>query len=261
MASRAEEKERRREERRQAEVEAAVRERRQRMVKLASAAVFLAVIAVVVAVIISQSGGGSKGGGTDLSGIGKVQAELKGLPQNGAVLGDPSAKAKLIEYGDLQCSTCQFYAENVIPGIISGPVRAGDAKIEFRPVEIIGSQSVPAAAATNAAGQQGRFWSYLELFYANQGGENSGYVTDNFMSAVAKGAGVSNIGKWNQARRSPSWNKVLAQHQKQFQGFGFSGTPSFAIQSGNGPEKAIPGQGGTTTLSPGAIEAAIKKAD
>jgi protein-disulfide isomerase len=258
--SQAEERERRREERQRAEAEDSVRERRQRLIKLTSAAVLLAVIAIVVAVVVSQSGGGSKGGGTDLSGIGKVQAELKGIPQNGPVLGDPGATATLVEYGDLQCSTCQFYAENVLPAIIAGPVRAGDAKIEFRPVKVIGPQSVPAAAAANAAGQQGRFWSYIELFYANQGGENSGYVTDHFMTALAKGASVSDIGKWNQQRKSPKWNNVLAQHETQFSDFGFTGTPSFAIQSGNGPVKAIPGQGGSTTLSPGAIEAAIKQA-
>jgi protein-disulfide isomerase len=260
MASRAEEKQRRREERQRAETEAAVRERRQRLVKLTTAAVLLAVIAVVVAVVVSQSGGGSKGGGTNLSGISKVNTELSGIPQNGPVLGKPGAKATLVEYGDLQCSTCQFYAENVLPGVISNQVRGGAAKIEFRPVEVIGPQSVPAAAAAQAAGLQGKFWSFIEVFYANQGGENSGYVTDDFMTAVAKAAGVPDIGKWNKDRKSPRWTKQIQQDQKQFANFGFTGTPSFAIQSGNAPVKAIPGQGGTTTLSPAAIDAAIKQA-
>jgi protein-disulfide isomerase len=260
--SQAEEREKRREERQRAEAEDSVRERRQRLIKLVSAAAFLAIIAVVVAVIVSQSGSSSNGsgGGTDLSGIGKVNAELKGLPQNGAVLGDPAAKAKLIEYGDLQCSTCQFYAENILPSIISGPVRAGDASIEFRPVEVIGPQSVPAAAGAEAAGKQGRFWSYIELFYANQGGENSGYVTDDFMTAVAKGAGVPNIDKWNQDRKAAGGEQLVTKNLRQFRAFGFSGTPSFAIQSGNGPEKAIPGQSGTSTLPPAQLEAAIKQA-
>jgi protein-disulfide isomerase len=259
--SQAEERQKRREERQRAEAEAASHEQRQRLIKLVSAAVFLAIIAIVVVVIVSQSGGGSKGGSSsDLNGISKVNSELKGIPQNGPVLGDPSAKATLVEFGDLQCSTCQFYAEKVLPGIIAGPVRAGQAKIEFRPVEVIGPQSLPAAAAAGAAGEQGRFWSYIEVFYANQGGENSGYVTDDFMTAVAKAAGVPNIGKWNQSRKSKSWTTQIALHQKQFGGFGFTGTPSFAIQSGSGPVKAIPGQTGTTVLTPGQLDAAIKQA-
>jgi protein-disulfide isomerase len=261
MASRAEEKQKRREERQRAEADAAVRERRQRLVKLISAAVFLAVIAIVVAVVVSQSGGGSSGGNaSDLSGVSKVNSELQGIPQNGPVLGDPSAKATLVEYGDLQCSTCQFYAERVLPGVISSQVRTGKAKIEFRPVEVIGPDSVPAAAGAGAAGEQGRYWSYIEVFYANQGGENSGYVTDDFMTAVAKAAGVPDIGKWDGDRKSSKWTTQIHQHQSEFENFGFTGTPSFAIQSGNGPVKAIPGQGGTTTLPPAAIDAAIKRA-
>jgi protein-disulfide isomerase len=259
--SQADEREKRREERHRAEAEDSAREQRQRLIKLVSAAVFLAIIAVVVAVIVSQSGGGSKGGSSsDLSGISKVNSELKGIPQNGPVLGDPSAKATLVEYGDLQCSTCQFYAENVLPGIISGPVRAGKAKIDFRPVEVIGPQSVPAAAAAEAAGKQGRFWSYIELFYANQGGENSGYVTSDFLTAVAKGAGVPNIAKWNQDRKAAGGEQLVTKNLRQFRAFGFSGTPSFAIQSGNGPEKAIPGQSGTSTVPPAQLEAAINQA-
>jgi protein-disulfide isomerase len=261
MATKKEEREARRDARRQAEAEAQQRAQRQRLVKLVSAAVFIAVIAVVVVIVVSQSGGGSSGGdSSNLKAQDLVAKDLKGIPQNGPVLGDPSAKATLVEYGDLQCSTCQFYAERVLPGIIAGPVRSGQAKIEFRPVEVIGSQSVPAAAAANAAGLQDRFWNYIELFYNNQGAENSGYVTNDFMTAVAKGAGVPNIDQWDQARQRPVWAAQLSQHQSQFRKLGFTGTPSFAIQSGSGPIKAIPGQGGTATLPPGAILAAIKQA-
>jgi protein-disulfide isomerase len=261
MATKKEEREARREERRQAEAEEQQRARRQRLVKLVSAAVFLAVIAVVVVIVVSQSGGGSSGGdSSNLVGQAKVAKELKGIPQNGAVLGDPSAKATLIEYGDLQCSTCQFYAEQILPAIIAGPVRSGQAKIEFRPVEVIGPESVPASAAAGAAGEQGKLWSYIELFYANQGAENSGYVTDAFMTSVAKGAGVPDIGKWEGSRKSPTWNQQLSQHKSQFRNFGFTGTPSFAIQSGNAAPKAIPGQEGTTVLPLAALEAAIKQA-
>jgi protein-disulfide isomerase len=148
----------------------------------------------------------------------------------------------------------------VLPAIISGPVRERDAKIEFRPVQVIGPESAPAAAAAGAAGEQERFWNYIELFYANQGAENSGYVSDGFLTGVAKGAGVADIAKWDQSRKSPRWNQQLSQDQRQFSGFGFTGTPSFAIQSGNGAAKAIPGQGGTSVLPLGALEAAIKQA-
>lgn len=255
MTPRAEEKQKRREERERAEQTAAERERRQRLVKLIGVAVFLAVIAVVAAIVISQSGGGSDGGDTDVSGIAKVESELRGLPQNGAVLGKPSAPRTLVEYGDLQCPTCKLYADQVMPRFFSGAVRSGQAKIEFRPWPIIGPDSVPAAQAAYAAGEQGRFWSFIELFYLNQGEENSGYVTDDFLTAIAKGAGVADIEKWDSDRSDPRWKRMLSANEKSATGLGFTGTPSFAIQPRGGKLTPV-SQGGAVT-SPEAIAAAI----
>jgi protein-disulfide isomerase len=256
MASRAEEKQRRREERQQAEAAAAAMERRQRLIKVTSAAVFLAVIGVVVAIIVSQSGGNSAGGNTQLEDVGLVKSELAGIPQSGPVIGDPKVKTTLIMYGDLQCPVCKEYSETVIPQLIDGPVKAGQLKLEFRPWTVISSQSNPAAAAAYAAGQQGRFWNYTELFYRNQGEEGSGYVTDDFMTAIAKGAGVASIAKWNQDRKNPHWMQLLDQHNTQAHDFGFTGTPSFAVDSAKGltPISGLP----QPTLS--TFESVIKQA-
>ena len=89
------------------------------------------------------------------------------------MLGDPKAKVELIEYGDLQCPVCKAYSEEVLPQIIENQVKKGKAKLIFRNFTIIGPQSAPAGAAALAAGAQGRGWNYLELFYRNQGKENS----------------------------------------------------------------------------------------
>jgi protein-disulfide isomerase len=258
MASREQEKEARRDQRRQAEAEAGMRERRQRLIKLISAAAFLAIIVVVVAIVISQSGGSDGGGSTNLKDVSTVKSELQGLPQNGPTIGEPGAKVTLIEFGDPQCPTCALYAEQVIPELISGPVRSGDAKLEFRPWIIIGEDSVPAAEAAYAAGEQGRFWNYIELFYRNQGPENSGYVDDAFLTAVAKGAGVPDIDKWNQDRKDSRWQGLLDQIDREANRFGFSGTPSFAIESDSGT-KPVSGPGGGLPQAAD-LEAAIRQA-
>ncbi len=176
------------------------------------------------------------------------------MPQKNLVLGEPGAKVRLLEFGDLQCPVCKAYSEEVIPEIISGPVGTGEAKIEFRNFTIISQQSVPAGAAAIAAGEQGRGWNFIELFYRNQGKEGSGYVTDEFLTSIAKGAGVPNLKKWNADRKS---KRVLAEVAKTTEEAGsrfeFNGTPSFAVE----------GPGGTEALgTPGsaeAIEAAIRK--
>ena len=251
MASRKEQRERAREERQRQEAAEQARLRRQRLVQLGSAAILLAIVAVVAVISVSQSGSGS-GGDTKLEGIPEVQSEVRGLDQQGLTLGDPKAKVTVIEFGDLQCPVCKAYSEQVMPQVIKGPVRSGDAKLEFHNWTIIGSQSKPAATAALAASEQGRYWSFITLFYRNQGEENSGYVTDSFLEAVAKGAGVADIAKWNQDRQSSRWDAQLTQTDAQAGQLGLTGTPGFLFEGPNG-QKTVPSPG-----SAAAIESAIR---
>ncbi len=253
MASRREQKELLRAERLARESGEQVKERRRRLVQYGSAAAFLAICAVAVLIIISQSGGGSAGSGTQDSAV--IQKQLQGIPQHGTVLGDPKAKVSVIEFGDLQCPACQQFSTDTAPGLISGPVSDGDVNYEFRQYLIIGPDSKTAAEAALAAGEQNRYWNYIELFYRNQGVENSGYVTDDFLESVAKGAGVPDIEKWNKDRHDPKWDKVLAKVQTEAQTLGFSSTPSFLVEGPGGKNTA------SGVLSLSEIESLIKSVE
>lgn len=247
-------REARREERLQAESADKQEERRKRLLQIGSAAVFLAVVIVAVLIVVNQSE--SDGGDTSLEGVGAVRSELMGIPQNGLTLGDPSAKVTLAEFGDLQCPVCKGFAEEVIPEVIDSKVRSGQAKIEFRNFTIISEESAPAAAAAIAAGKQGRGWNFVELFYRNQGIEASGYVTDEFLTEIARGADVPNIAQWNKDRKS---TPVLAQVQSETdeaESLGLSGTPSFVITGPNAQGKEVLGTPGSAEGLEEAIEAA-----
>jgi protein-disulfide isomerase len=238
MASRKEQKERLRAERLEREQEERGKERRRRVIQYGSGAAFLAVCIVVVLVIVSQSGGGS-GGDTSLEDVGLIQKQVEGIPRNDTVLGDPKAKVSVVEFGDLQCPVCKEFSLQVAPGLISGPVSDGTAKYEFRNFTIIGSQSTDAAKAALAAGDQGRYWNFIELFYRNQGEENSGYVTDSFLESIARGAGVPDIDKWTKDRQNPKWDAVLERSNAEAKDLGFTGTPSILVE-GPGGKKALP---------------------
>lgn len=221
-----------REKRLKAEAASKGSERRQNMGKIIGIAVAVGLIAIVAAVIVSLSGGDDNGGTKSGDTINK---ELAGIPQSGTVLGDPDAKVTLIEFGDLQCPACRQYAEQVLPDVISGPVKNGKANFDFRQWAILGEQSSFAAKAAYAAGEQDRYWQFLEHFYADQGVEHSGYVTDDFLTDIAEKAGVPDIDKWNEDRENEEkWGAVLADVDAEATSLGFSGTPSFAIQVGNG---------------------------
>ncbi len=42
---------------------------------------------------------------------------------------------------------------------------------------------------------QKKFWNFIELVYANQGAEDSGYATDSFLKAIAAAIPGLNAGK------------------------------------------------------------------
>jgi protein-disulfide isomerase len=248
-------REARREERLHQDEQAGANERRQRLIKLASAAGFLALVAIAVVVVVSGSETGG-GDASDVSGAREVDQLLSGIPQHGLVLGEPSAKVTLLEFGDLQCPFCKGFSEEVLPQVIENQVRAGEARLSFGNYTIIGPQSTPAGAAAIAAGEQGRGWNFIELFYRNQGAEDSGYVTDAFLTAIARGAGVPDIARWNSDRKSKRALSEVEATTAEAEQLGFTGTPSFAVKG--------PGTAGIETLStPGSagdLESAIEKA-
>jgi protein-disulfide isomerase len=222
-------REARREERLREGEQAGAVERRQRLIKLGSAVGFLAIVVIAVLIVVSQSQT-SGGDSSNIVGVAEVEEQLSGISQDGMVLGEPSAKVTLVEFADLQCPFCKGYAEEVLPPIIENQVRSGEAKLDFRNYTIIGAQSAPAGAAAVAAGEQGRGWNFVELFFRNQGIEDSGYANDDFLTAIAKGAGVPDIAKWNADRKSTRVVKQVTAATAKAEQLGFTGTPSFAIE-------------------------------
>jgi protein-disulfide isomerase len=248
MEGRQDERERLRAERQAAESQdAASTKAKKRRTQYLIIAGFVAVAVIVALIVISQSGGDDNGSDTPTTvagvrGTAEVEAELKGIPQDGQTLGDASAAVTITEFGDPQCPVCRAFAEQIAPQLISDEVKTGNAKYVYEPYIIIGPDSKPAMKATLAAGEQGRFWNYLQLFYANQGEENSGYVTDDFLTNIAEAAGIDDIDAWNQSRNDSKWDVVLAKGTNDAESFGFTGTPSILVQGPNG-EKALSGFG------------------
>jgi len=250
------EREKRREERLAEEARVDTTDRRSRLLQMGAGAVFL-VIVVVVVLIVVQASSSSSGGDTKLEEVSTVNKLFTGIPQEKLILGDPKAPVSLFEYGDLQCPVCKAYSEEILPPIIENKVKNGEVNLEFRNFIIIGEQSVPAGAAALAAGEQGRGWNYIELFYRNQGTENSGYVTESFIEAVAKSAGVKDLAKFNKERKESEKTTTINNTTEEAKRFGFTGTPSFAIEGPNSKGLELLGSPGSTA----AIEEAIQGAE
>ena len=218
-----------REKRLKAEAASQSADKRKNLTKIFGIAAFLVVIGLVVAIVAISSGGGGGGEGNK-----DWEKQLAGLTQEGNMLGDPQAPVTLVEFGDLQCPICKQYADEILPDVITGPVKDGTANMEFENWAILGPDSTLAAKAALAAGEQNLMWSFIEAFYANQGIENSGYVTDEFLTNIAEDAGIPDIDKWNVDREKPALDDELTRIDTQASDSGFSGTPSFAFRDADG---------------------------
>jgi protein-disulfide isomerase len=204
-------------------------QRRKQLLQL-GAVLGVAVVVVAVLVLVNQ---GSKdkpnaSSGAAVAGARDAHAMLQGISQRGTSLGDPTARLVLTEFADLQCPFCRDYAVNVLPQIIQRYVRTKKLRLELRLRSFIGADSDVAARAAHAAATRNRMWNFVDLFYRNQGPENTGYVTDSFLTRLATAAGVAPKlvldGSTSAALEQP-----LRAAEAEAQAAGLTSTPSFLI--------------------------------
>ena len=159
--------------------------------------------------------------------------ELDGIPQDGIILGADAANVTLIEYADLQCPVCRAYSESVFPAIVNEYVRPGRVKTEFRALAFIGEDSEKARRFVNAASLQDRAWQLQEALYRNQGGENSGWVTDDLVSTLAEQIEGLDVDRLFEDAEAQEVIALGDQATSQAQAAGVRGTPTFYIQIGD----------------------------
>jgi protein-disulfide isomerase len=222
-----------REQRRAAERAATIATTRRRRIRRLLGAGGVAAVLVAVAVAVSASGGSAKPVAT--GGAAKVVA---GIPEANGVLGDPKAPITLTEYLDPQCPICAEASQQTLPSVIEKYVRTGKVKLQARTLSFLGPDSVRAAKVAAGAAQQGKQWAFLETFYASQGTENSGYVTDSFLTDVANAAGVN-------AKQALAYADTAAAQEPLDEAdagaaaLQVDSTPSFTVKKGNGAETVV----------------------
>ena len=224
--------ERRRDERIAREHAERARETHTRRLWRVGAVAAAAAVLVAGAIAVSSSGGARPAPPATNSSL------LAGIPENHGVLGDPKAPVTVTEYVDLQCPVCARAAESTLPALIRDEVRAGKVKLDVRTLSFLGPDSVRAARVAAGADRQGRLWAFLEAFYARQGGENSGYVTDDFLREVSKAAGVDASGALGQADSTFASSR-LERADADAAGMNVQGTPTLTVKRGNGPERVL----------------------
>jgi protein-disulfide isomerase len=223
------------------------KERRQRRIRMIGGVVVVAVAVVVVAIAIS-SGGGHKGGlakGTAATKtVAQVQSLLNGIPQSGARLGNPNAPVTLTYYGDLECPVCQAFTLNGFKQLVSKEVRQGKVQVVYKALQTATRDQQTfnlQQVAALAAGEQQRFWNYAELFYHEQGQEDSGYVNEQYLDSLAQQVPGLNVNNWRSARDSSSLNSQITTDANQAAAVGANATPTLVFKGPKGQAQPISG--------------------
>ncbi len=251
MASRAEQKAAAKAQRQALEQAHAAAVRRARLVRL-GLGVGVAVVVVVLLIVISSSGGGKKASPQPSGATASaVTALLVGIPQSGTTLGSTAAKVTVTEYGDLQCPICADFAKGAENTLISSDVRSGRAKLVYRSLQTATQDPAVFAtqqAAAYAAGAQGRAHNFIELFYAEQGAEGSGYVTSSYLDGLAKQIPGLDFAKWQTASKNATYSDGVRADEQAAAHAGFNSTPTIVVSGPKGNAAPMTGNIDYATL-------------
>ncbi|WP_234414210.1 DsbA family protein [Paenibacillus sp. CAA11] len=106
------------------------------------------------------------------------------------VLGNPNAPVKIVEYGDYQCPYCRTFNQEVKPELKS---YIDEGKVAFYFSDFLVIENAPgdsnrAALAARSVYHQNKdaFWQFHDALYRDQGQEESGWITTDFLVNLAK---------------------------------------------------------------------------
>lgn len=196
-----------------------------------------ALVIVIAAIAISVAGSGDdgdSGGEATADDTAIVEETLGGIPQEGVLLGEPDAPETIVEFVDLQCPFCAQFSTQAFPDVVDRFVRPGDANYELRVISFLGEDSGEAAEMAAAATLQDRLFDFTELFYLNQGEENSGFVTDDFLADLAERTPGLDAEAALDDRGSPEAQALVEENEAAAREFGVNSTPSFFLVRGDG---------------------------
>jgi protein-disulfide isomerase len=199
--------------------------------RLIGVGVAIAVLAALVVGAILLSGGDDEaapnGPATGTTAL------IDGIPQDGTLLGNPDAEVVLLQYEDIQCPVCKRYTDAGFRTIVEEYVRPGDVRVDFRGLDFLGDDSTKALRVALAAARQDRAWQMVELLYANQGDENSGWVTDDLLRELAAQIEGLDADKMFADADSPEITTEIEEVAEEAVARQVQGTPWFFVKIGD----------------------------
>ncbi|MFH1682553.1 MAG: thioredoxin domain-containing protein [Candidatus Woesearchaeota archaeon] len=141
-----------------------------------------------------------------------------------AVKGKADAPVTIVEFSDFECPFCGRYIEQTYPQIVKDYIDTGKVKYVFRDFPLgFHAEAKPAAMAAECAHEQGKYWEYHDLLFANQ----DSLSADNYKQ-WAEDLGLDTT-KFDACVDSEKYSSEVDADLADGQSYGVSGTPAFFI--------------------------------
>jgi protein-disulfide isomerase len=152
-------------------------------------------------------------------------ARFAGIPQQGNRLGDPRAPVTLQVFSDLRCGHCRVFEQDLMLGLVDRYVRAGKVQIIAENLPILGPQSTRAAQVAVAAGEQGKMFEFIDVFFQR----TPGPVDDEALHRVAASIPGIDVDRVFADADSQRVKDELADARQRADSFHIRGTPTLVV--------------------------------
>lgn len=151
--------------------------------------VLIAVLAAVVLATGALSGDDPAADASVVDGVRGTEETtslLRGIPQDGIVLGRPDAPVTIVEFVDFKCPVCKSFVLEDGPEVVDDLVRTGKANVELRALANLGPDSTIARRAFHGLAARDQAWTMAELLFYNQGSEADEWATPELMAKIGR---------------------------------------------------------------------------
>lgn len=188
-----------------------------------------------------------------LLGSGTIALDARPAPTfaaGGRSVGVATAPVTVEIWADFQCPYCGIFTHGVEPTLLRDEAARGLALVTFRDFAFLGQELVDAAVAARCADRQAAFWTYHDLLYASQHGENQGAFARDTLLTLADFAGL-NRAAFATCLDDPALARQVQAETAAGRALGINSTPTVRVV-GAGGSRVLKG-----VQRPAAIEAAI----
>jgi protein-disulfide isomerase len=157
-----------------------------------------------------------------------VVPQEKSYPStDGTAMGDPQAPVVIEEFSDFLCSYCGSFHRSTLGQIVEQYVATGQVYFVFNTLPL-GQESIPIAHASFCAADQGNFWGYADILYANQTSLYSTRDIDRLLETIAEKANLD-VDRFQTCVREDRYQAQIEDIYVNAVNYGISSTPSFLI--------------------------------